>query len=45
MSKEHDVCADCIESADRIHDDVNCTECACKGCPWIHNCAGQCYGK
>lgn len=45
MNKVHDVCADCCESADKLHDDVDCWQCPCKGCLWIHDCVGQCYGK
>lgn len=43
MNKEHDICAECIESANKFHEDVDCMQCACKGCSWIHSCQGQCY--
>ena len=43
MNDEHDICVECLESADRLHDDVDCFNCGCKGCPWLHNCTGQCY--
>lgn len=43
MNDEHDMCVECLKSADRFHDDVDCMNCGCKGCPWLHNCSGQCY--
>lgn len=43
MNKEHDICAECIEFANRVHDIVNCKYCPCKECPLIHNCHGECY--
>lgn len=32
MNDEHDICVECLESADRLHDDVDCFNCGCKGC-------------
>lgn len=45
MNEGHDLCIECIQTADRLQDDIDCMNCGCKGCPWIHNCVGQCYNK